>query len=36
VLTEGGYQLLANWLVVAGLSTAKAAAKGLTPHVNLS
>ncbi len=36
VLTEGGYQLLANWLVVAGLSTAKAAAKGLTPLVNLS
>jgi len=36
VLTEGGYLMLANWLVVAGLPTAKAAAKGLTPLVNLS
>lgn len=36
VLTEGGYQLLANWLTVAGLTTAKAAAKGLTPLVNLN
>ncbi|HEU4849377.1 MAG TPA: gamma-glutamyl-gamma-aminobutyrate hydrolase family protein [Terrimesophilobacter sp.] len=35
VLTEGGYQLLANWLAVAGLTTARAAAKGLTPLVNL-
>lgn len=35
VLTEGGYQLLANWLTIAGLDTAKSAAKGLTPLVNL-
>lgn len=33
VLTQGGYQLLANWLDVAGLATAKAAAVGLTPLV---
>lgn len=36
VLTEGGYQLIANWLAVAGLATAKTAAIGLTPLVNLS
>jgi para-aminobenzoate synthetase component 2 len=35
VLTEGGYLMLANWLDVAGLSTARAAAEGLTPLVNL-
>ncbi|MEO6942599.1 MAG: gamma-glutamyl-gamma-aminobutyrate hydrolase family protein [Terrimesophilobacter sp.] len=35
VLTEGGYQLLANWLTIAGLGTAKSAAAGLTPLVNL-
>lgn len=35
VLTEGGYQLIANWLTIAGLSTAKSAAVGLTPLVNL-
>jgi para-aminobenzoate synthetase component 2 len=35
VLTQGGYQLLANWLEVAGLTTAKSAARGLTPLVNL-
>ena len=35
VLTEGGYRLLANWLAVAGLTTAKAAADGLNPLVNL-
>ncbi len=35
VLTEGGYRLLANWLAVAGLTTAKAAAEGLNPLVNL-
>ncbi len=35
VLTEGGYRLLANWLAVAGLSTAPAAAEGLGPLVNL-
>ncbi len=31
VLTEGGYLMIANWLDVAGLPTAKAAAVGLTP-----
>ena len=31
VLTEGGYLMLANWLDVAGLPTAKAAAEGLSP-----
>ncbi|MEO7348650.1 MAG: gamma-glutamyl-gamma-aminobutyrate hydrolase family protein [Terrimesophilobacter sp.] len=36
VLTEGGYQLLANWLTVAGLTTAKSAAVGLNPLVNLA
>ncbi len=35
VLTEGGYQLIANWLDIAGLATAKSAAVGLTPLVNL-
>lgn len=35
VLTEGGFQLLANWLTVAGLGTAKSAAVGLNPLVNL-
>ncbi len=35
VLTEGGYLMLANWLAVAGLASAQAAAKGLTPLVNL-
>jgi para-aminobenzoate synthetase component 2 len=35
VLTEGGYSMIANWLTVAGLSTARAAAAGLTPLVNL-
>jgi para-aminobenzoate synthetase component II len=35
VLTEGGYAMLANWLEVAGLATAKASARGLTPLVNL-
>ncbi|MBB5633153.1 para-aminobenzoate synthetase component 2 [Cryobacterium mesophilum] len=36
VLTEGGYQLLANWLTISGLDTAKTAAAGLTPLVNLN
>ena len=36
VLTEGGYLMLANWLDAAGLRTAKAAAVGLTPLVNLT
>ncbi|QWT24679.1 gamma-glutamyl-gamma-aminobutyrate hydrolase family protein [Subtercola sp. PAMC28395] len=31
VLTEGGYQMLANWLVTAGLESAKAAAEPLSP-----
>ena len=35
VLTEGGYSMIANWLTVAGLATAREAAKGLTPLVNL-
>jgi para-aminobenzoate synthetase component 2 len=35
VLTEGGYLMLANWLAVAGLPSAREAAKGLTPLVNL-
>ena len=33
VLTEGGYVMLANWLVVAGLTSAPQAAIGLTPLV---
>ena len=35
VLTEGGYEMLANWLTVAGLPDAKRVAKGLTPRVDL-
>ena len=35
VLTEGGYLMLANWLAFAGLPSAKEAAKGLSPLVNL-
>ncbi len=35
VLTEGGYIMIANWLTVAGLSTARASAEGLSPLVNL-
>lgn len=35
VLTEGGYLMLANWLSVAGLPSARAAAVGLTPLVTL-
>jgi para-aminobenzoate synthetase component 2 len=35
VLTEGGYLMLANWLEVAGLPSAREAAEGLTPLVNL-
>ncbi|UFS58383.1 anthranilate synthase component II [Subtercola endophyticus] len=31
VLTEGGYQMLANWLAVAGLASAKEAAVSLSP-----
>jgi para-aminobenzoate synthetase component 2 len=33
VLTEGGYQMLANWLAVAGLPSAKEAALTLSPLV---
>jgi para-aminobenzoate synthetase component 2 len=36
VLTEGGYLMLANWLVVAGLPSAREAARGLTPLMKLS
>ena len=35
VLTEGGYSMIANWLTIAGLGTAREAARGLTPLVNL-
>jgi para-aminobenzoate synthetase component 2 len=35
VLTEGGYSMIANWLTVTGLETAREAAAGLTPLVNL-
>jgi para-aminobenzoate synthetase component 2 len=35
VLTEGGYRMLANWLVAAGLDTAEAAADGLSPLVHV-
>ncbi|MFC5502279.1 anthranilate synthase component II [Lysinimonas soli] len=33
VLTEGGYRMLANWLVTAGLSDAVDRAQGLSPRV---
>jgi para-aminobenzoate synthetase component 2 len=36
VLTEGGYLMLANWLAVAGLPSAREAAIGLTPLVSSS
>lgn len=36
VLTEGGYQMLGNWLAVAGLPSARETAKTLTPLVHLS
>ena len=35
VLTEGGYSMIANWLTIAGLGTAREAARGLTPLVDL-
>jgi len=35
VLTQGGYLMLANWLAVAGLTSAQQAAVGLTPLVTL-
>ena len=36
VLTEGGYTMLANWLAVAGLPSARDLAPGLSPMVPLS
>ena len=33
VMTEGGYVMLANWLVSAGLASAREAAKGRTPLI---
>ncbi|GGF36777.1 anthranilate synthase component II [Subtercola lobariae] len=36
VLTEGGYQMLANWLAVAGLPSAQDAAATLSPLVTAS
>ena len=33
VMTEGGYLMLANWLVTAGLPSAREAAKGRTPLI---
>ncbi len=33
VVTEGGYQMIANWLEVAGLHGAAEVAKGLSPRV---
>jgi para-aminobenzoate synthetase component II len=35
VLTEGGYLMLANWLAVAGLPSARETARNLVPLVNL-
>lgn len=35
VLTEGGYQMLGNWLAIAGLPDAAEKAKGLSPLVAL-
>ncbi|WP_168625991.1 gamma-glutamyl-gamma-aminobutyrate hydrolase family protein [Cryobacterium sp. BB307] len=35
VLTEGGYQMLGNWLAAAGLPSAREAARGRSPLVNL-
>jgi para-aminobenzoate synthetase component 2 len=36
VLTEGGYRMLGNWLAIAGLTSARETAKGLSPMVNFS
>ncbi|TFB57541.1 anthranilate synthase component II [Cryobacterium sp. TMT1-62] len=36
VLTEGGYLMVANWLVLAGLPGARKTAQGLTPLLKLS
>jgi para-aminobenzoate synthetase component II len=35
VLTQGGYLMLANWLAVAGLPSARETARNLVPLVNL-
>jgi para-aminobenzoate synthetase component 2 len=35
VLTQGGYQMLGNWLESIGLQGAAERAKGLSPLVNL-
>jgi len=35
VLTQGGYQMLGNWLAVAGLTDAPERASGLSPLVDL-
>jgi para-aminobenzoate synthetase component II len=35
VLTEGGYQMLGNWLALAGLPEARETAKGLNPLLKL-
>ncbi len=34
VLTEGGYRMLANWLAIVGLPSARDAAAGLSPLVS--
>lgn len=34
VLTEGGYQMIANWLEVTGLAGAKERAVGLSPRIS--
>lgn len=36
ILTEGGYQMLGNWLVLAGLPGASDAAKGMNPLLKIS
>ncbi len=36
VLTEGGYQMLANWLMTCGDADAPARASGLTPLMNVA
>ncbi|MCJ0699894.1 gamma-glutamyl-gamma-aminobutyrate hydrolase family protein [Frigoribacterium faeni] len=36
VLTEGGYQMIGNWLGEAGLPEAKVTARGLSPLLDLS
>jgi para-aminobenzoate synthetase component 2 len=36
VLTEGGYQMIGNWLGVAGLPEARVTARGLTPLLDLN